>query len=213
MCSHTLECVCVCVRVTLPQWLSVPGAAPSSPRKELYKPILSPLREVLIRRTPRPEEVLIEQDDSGDIVRSTTKDTDAIAMYKTMKDTLVFLTHLDYADTEAIMLDKLAKQVWRSLVHHVCAHGCVCARVCARVRAGGRVGVWMGSPELPVLGGGCHLRHHERRGPCVCVCECVCVWGGVCVCVCVSIPHPDLTLSTRSATSTPSSRICWACVR
>jgi exportin-1 len=69
------------------------------------------LREVLIRHTPKPEEVLIEKDDSGDIVRSTTKDTDAIAMYKTMKDTLVYLTHLDYADTEAIMLDKLAKQM------------------------------------------------------------------------------------------------------
>ncbi len=71
----------------------------------------SQLREVLIRHTPRPEEVLIEKDDSGDIVRSSTKDTDAIAMYKTMKDTLVYLTHLDCADTEAIMLEKLNKQV------------------------------------------------------------------------------------------------------
>ncbi len=72
---------------------------------------LRQLREVLIRHTPKPEEVLIEVDDSGDVVRSTTKDTDAIAMYKTMKDTLVYLTHLDYVDTERIMVEKLRRQV------------------------------------------------------------------------------------------------------
>lgn len=34
-----------------------------------------------------------------------------IAQYKTMRETLVYLTHLDCDDTESIMLEKLAKQV------------------------------------------------------------------------------------------------------
>ena len=39
------------------------------------------------------------------------KDTDSINLYKNMRETLVYLTHLDYADTERIMLAKLARQV------------------------------------------------------------------------------------------------------
>ena len=43
------------------------------------------------------------------------KDTDSINMYKNMRETLVYLTHLDYTDTEKIMTEKLANQV-RELV-------------------------------------------------------------------------------------------------
>ncbi len=53
----------------------------------------------------KPEEVIIVEDDNGEIVRETTKDTEVIAQYKTMKETLVFLTHLNYQDTESIILD------------------------------------------------------------------------------------------------------------
>jgi exportin-1 len=55
--------------------------------------------------------VLIVEDENGEIVRETTRDTEAIAQYKTMRETLVYLTHLHYEDTESIMLDKLAMQV------------------------------------------------------------------------------------------------------
>ncbi|CAM9874232.1 unnamed protein product, partial [Sphacelaria rigidula] len=47
----------------------------------------------------------------GEIVRETTRDTEAIAQYKTMRETLVYLTHLNNEDTETIMLEKLSKQV------------------------------------------------------------------------------------------------------
>jgi exportin-1 len=63
------------------------------------------------------------------------KDTDSINLYKTMRETLgmffkfdlliwlfsVFLTHLDYADTERIMTERLQNQVngsewsWKNL--------------------------------------------------------------------------------------------------
>jgi exportin-1 len=80
-------------------------------RKFLYGPVLSGVRHVMIASMAKPEEVLIVEDENGDIVRETTKDTDVIAQYKTMRDTLVYLTHLDCDDTESIMLSKLTDQV------------------------------------------------------------------------------------------------------
>ena len=39
------------------------------------------------------------------------KDTDVVARYKTMHETLVYLCHLDHEDTEAQMLEKLRVHV------------------------------------------------------------------------------------------------------
>jgi len=64
----------------------------------------------MISHMVKPEEVLIKEDESGDIVRTTIPDSDALAQYKTMRETLVYLTHLDYDDTEVLMLTKLSKQ-------------------------------------------------------------------------------------------------------
>ena len=57
------------------------------------------------------QEVIIVEDDNGEIVREQTKDTEVIAQYKTMRETIVYLTNLNYEDTEAIMLEKLDLQV------------------------------------------------------------------------------------------------------
>merc|ERR1712091_833096 len=83
----------------------------SSSRKFVYSPVLTGVRQVMIASMAKPEEVLIVEDENGDIVRETTKDTDVIAQYKTMRDTLVYLTHLNCEDTESIMLSKLSDQV------------------------------------------------------------------------------------------------------
>jgi len=80
-------------------------------RKNFYAPVLSKARHALIRRMPKPEEVLVVEDENGEIVRETFKDSDAITLYKSMRETLVFLTHLDPEDTQAIMLEKLQAQV------------------------------------------------------------------------------------------------------
>ena len=92
--------------------LSTNGTAHSAGgRKYMYGPVLTGVRQVMISRMAKPEEVLIVEDENGDIVRETTKDTDVIAQYKTMRETLVFLTHLNCDDTESIMLAKLTLQV------------------------------------------------------------------------------------------------------
>ncbi|KAH8062272.1 hypothetical protein JL722_3186 [Aureococcus anophagefferens] len=89
------------------------AAGPNADRKALFQHggLLSQARLVIISRMSKPEEVLVVEDENGEIVREMFKDTEAIAQYKTMRETLVYLTHLNYDDTESIMLDKLALQV------------------------------------------------------------------------------------------------------
>ncbi|XP_004349359.2 Xpo1 protein [Capsaspora owczarzaki ATCC 30864] len=82
-----------------------------SPRRELYTQLLSRVRTIMITRMAKPEEVLIVQNDEGDYVRELTKDTDSINIYKSARETLVYLTHLDCSDTEVIMSQRLSAQV------------------------------------------------------------------------------------------------------
>lgn len=56
-------------------------------------------------------QVIVVEDENGNIVRETMKDTDTLARYKTMHETLVYLSHLDHDDTESQMLEKLRLQV------------------------------------------------------------------------------------------------------
>ncbi|KAI5204103.1 hypothetical protein E4T42_04574 [Aureobasidium subglaciale] len=80
-------------------------------RKNKYGEVLTNLRQVMIEKMVRPEEVLIVENDEGEIVREFVKESDTIQLYKTTRECLVFLTHLDVVDTETIMSDKLSKQV------------------------------------------------------------------------------------------------------
>ncbi|VDK31878.1 unnamed protein product [Taenia asiatica] len=83
---------------------------PSISRSE-FAPLLSELRTILISRMARPEEVLVVENEHGEVVREFMKDTDSLNLYKTMRETLIYLTHLDHEDTERIMLQKLKCQV------------------------------------------------------------------------------------------------------
>jgi exportin-1 len=65
----------------------------------------------MIEKMVRPEEVLIVENDEGEIVREFVKESDTVQLYKTIRECLVYLTHLDVVDTENIMTEKLARQV------------------------------------------------------------------------------------------------------
>lgn len=80
-------------------------------RKHKYNEVLSNLRVVMIEKMVRPEEVLIVENDEGEIVREFVKESDTVQLYKTIRECLVYLTHLDVVDTENIMTEKLAHQV------------------------------------------------------------------------------------------------------
>ena len=90
------------------------GATSSSLRPgkhAIFEGVLHALRILMIDHMAKPEEVIIVEDDNGEIVREMTKDTEVIAQYKTMRETIMYLTNLNYEDTEGIMLEKLDLQV------------------------------------------------------------------------------------------------------
>lgn len=101
--------------------LSVSATVSNSNRRNLYNAVLSRLRYIMIARMAKPEEVLVVENDQGEVVREFMKDTDSIQLYKNMRETLVYLTHLDCEDTERIMTEKLMNQVngtewsWKNL--------------------------------------------------------------------------------------------------
>ncbi|QCD88853.1 exportin-1 [Vigna unguiculata] len=80
-------------------------------RRQLYAGPMSKLRMLMICRMAKPEEVLIVEDENGNIVRETLKDNDVLVQYKIMRETLIYLSHLDHDDTEKQMLRKLSKQL------------------------------------------------------------------------------------------------------
>ncbi|MCJ1308336.1 Karyopherin transporter [Agyrium rufum] len=80
-------------------------------RKHKYHEVLTNLRQVMIEKMAKPEEVLIVENDEGEVVREFVKESDTVQLYKTMRECLVYLTHLDVNDTETIMADKLSRQV------------------------------------------------------------------------------------------------------
>ncbi|XP_024020926.1 protein EXPORTIN 1A [Morus notabilis] len=80
-------------------------------RRQLYAEPMSKLRMLMISRMAKPEEVLIVEDENGNIVRETMKDNDVLVQYKIMRETLIYLSHLDHDDTEKQMLKKLSKQL------------------------------------------------------------------------------------------------------
>ncbi|XP_047001392.1 exportin-1 [Schistocerca americana] len=91
------------------------------PRRQFYSEVLTKVRYIMISRMAKPEEVLVVENENGEVVREFMKDTDSINLYKNMRETLVYLTHLDYADTERVMTEKLQNQVngtewsWKNL--------------------------------------------------------------------------------------------------
>lgn len=51
-------------------------------RRQLYASSMSKLRMLMICRMAKPEEVLIVEDENGNIVRETLKDNDVLVQYK-----------------------------------------------------------------------------------------------------------------------------------
>jgi len=104
-----------------PLFMSRPANNDTPGRRRFYQQVLTKVRFIMISKMAKPEEVLVVENDQGEVVREFMKDTDSINLYKNMRETLVYLTHLDYTDTEKIMTERLANQVngnewsWKNL--------------------------------------------------------------------------------------------------
>eukprot|EP00405_Crypthecodinium_cohnii_P037941 CAMPEP_0206547162 /NCGR_PEP_ID=MMETSP0325_2-20121206/13138_1 /ASSEMBLY_ACC=CAM_ASM_000347 /TAXON_ID=2866 /ORGANISM="Crypthecodinium cohnii, Strain Seligo" /LENGTH=1109 /DNA_ID=CAMNT_0054046427 /DNA_START=312 /DNA_END=3641 /DNA_ORIENTATION=- len=86
------------------------GLAAVQAKMKLYSPILAEIRRVLIARMAKPPEVTIKENEEGHIVRAEEEDTDEIALYKMIREALIYLTHLDPANMENIMLQRLSEE-------------------------------------------------------------------------------------------------------
>lgn len=80
-------------------------------RVHKYSEILAKLRLVVIENMARPEEVLISENEDGEIVRVAIKENDTITLYNNMRNVLVCLTHLNVDNTQEIMIEKLDRQL------------------------------------------------------------------------------------------------------
>ena len=92
-----------------PLMASMGGA--KSARRAMYDPVLCLVREAMISKMAKPEEVLLVEDENGEMVREEYPDSEAIILYNNMRETLIYLTHLNTSNTIEIMTAKLHKQV------------------------------------------------------------------------------------------------------
>lgn len=75
-----------------------------------YEPILADVRWVLISRMAKPPEVTIKENEEGEIVRQEDEDTDELALYWSMREALIYLTHLSPESMSALMMGKLSEE-------------------------------------------------------------------------------------------------------
>ena len=90
-----------------------------------YTGLTQQVIDITVQQMSRPEEMMVMENEDGEIVRVETKDTDGIALYKTMKECLVLLVSVDYTITEAIFMNYLDIQVRLVVLIHC---RCSCRR-------------------------------------------------------------------------------------
>lgn len=110
-----LHCSSVMGPVALPGLSAAPAFQGSGEGLQaglhLYTATLSQLRLLMIARMAKPEEVIVVEDENGNVIRERLKDNDELTRYKMMREALVYLSHLDHDDTESQMISKLKKQL------------------------------------------------------------------------------------------------------
>lgn len=74
-------------------------------RRQLYSNPMSKLRGLMINRMAKPEEVLIVEDENGNIVRETMKDNDVLVQYKVLISSPGHITFLQggYIYTQLVL--------------------------------------------------------------------------------------------------------------
>jgi len=92
-----------------PLLLDGAGRAPNN-KLQHYDSVLTTVRNALISKMVKPPEVTIKENEEGHIVRAEEEDTDELALYKMMREALIYLTHLNTQNMEQIMLVRLQQE-------------------------------------------------------------------------------------------------------
>ena len=86
------------------------SASPSYVSSMIMEQIFPLVMENHIAKMPKPKEVLVVQDESGNVIQEPYKDTESISLYETMKRTLIELAILDGQNMTRIIL-KILEQI------------------------------------------------------------------------------------------------------
>ena len=81
----------------------------NNPRYQLYKSALHELKKILMRKLPRPKEVLVVKDENGSVVKQEMKDTFMLTLHKQMSKILYILSSIDPSDTRSVIGEKLTQ--------------------------------------------------------------------------------------------------------
>jgi exportin-1 len=80
-----------------------------------YNNVIHAIRVILIQRMAKPEEIFITVDDNGLLVREVfsnlSDNLDILVRHNSMKETLKYLTYLDFKETHQIMIEKITLQI------------------------------------------------------------------------------------------------------
>ncbi|XP_049851621.1 exportin-1-like [Schistocerca gregaria] len=93
-------------------------------RRVFYANVLSQVRSIMIRNMAKPEEVLVVEDENGNIIRERLKNTEQLYLYNNMRITLVYLSNLDSTDMYNIMLQRLHELNGENFDKRACATLC-----------------------------------------------------------------------------------------
>ena len=63
-----------------PLFMSRPANSETPGRRKFYQPVLTKVRYIMISKMAKPEEVLVVENDQGEVVREFMKDTDSVNM-------------------------------------------------------------------------------------------------------------------------------------
>lgn len=74
--------------------------APSLLHAHVYPEVLREVKNILFDHMAKPKEVLLSIDDNGEVEEEYIVDTENIALYETMRETLIFLSN---ANTEEMI--------------------------------------------------------------------------------------------------------------
>lgn len=93
--------------------------------QNLYFKVLEKVRQILISKMTKPVEVKISVDEGGEIVVEGIMNTTFQTLYETLKECLIYLTHLDPISTNNFMLESLqlqtSEQNWNPiLLNSIC---------------------------------------------------------------------------------------------
>merc|ERR1719410_1569375 len=74
---------------------------------QLYASAMHELKTILMRKLPRPKEVLVVKDDNNNVIKQEMKDTFMLTLHRQMSKILYMLSHIDPSDTRSVIGEKL----------------------------------------------------------------------------------------------------------